>query len=47
MAVDEDVVNVTIADTGRDIDPGVMPQIFELFTRGAPDVRGTSASGSR
>ena len=31
---------VTVADNGRGIDPLVLPGIFDLFTRGAADVRG-------
>lgn len=33
-------VTVTVADTGRGIEPTALPTIFDLFTRGAPDVRG-------
>jgi two-component system CheB/CheR fusion protein len=31
---------VVVRDTGRGIDAAALPTIFDLFTRGAPDVRG-------
>jgi signal transduction histidine kinase len=31
---------ITVADTGRGIDSAALPNIFDLFTRGASDVRG-------
>jgi two-component system CheB/CheR fusion protein len=31
---------VAVSDNGRGIDSAVLPGIFDLFTRGAPDVRG-------
>ena len=32
--------SVTVTDNGRGIDPAALPSIFDLFTRGASDVRG-------
>jgi signal transduction histidine kinase len=32
--------SVAITDNGRGIDPAVLPTVFDLFTRGASDVRG-------
>jgi signal transduction histidine kinase len=40
MNADGDQVNVTIADTGRGIEPSALPTIFDLFARAASDVRG-------
>lgn len=43
-------VEVTIADTGRGIEPDLMPRIFDLFTQGAQGLerhQGGWASGSR
>jgi two-component system CheB/CheR fusion protein len=40
MANGNDRATITVADSGRGIDPAALKGIFELFTRGAPDVRG-------
>jgi two-component system CheB/CheR fusion protein len=39
-AADGRAATVTVSDTGRGIDPAALLGIFDLFTRGAPDVRG-------
>jgi two-component system CheB/CheR fusion protein len=40
LAVDENFANITVADTGRGIDPAAIATIFTLFARAASDVRG-------
>jgi signal transduction histidine kinase len=40
MEHDRKGTTITIADTGRGIDPAALPTIFDLFTRGATDIRG-------
>ena len=40
MTTDGRYASVTVTDTGRGIDPAVLPAIFALFARGAADVRG-------
>lgn len=36
----EDDVTIAVTDTGRGIDPSMLPLIFNLFTRGSTDVSG-------
>jgi two-component system CheB/CheR fusion protein len=40
LTEDEGFANITVTDTGRGIDPAVIPRIFNLFVRAATDVRG-------
>ena len=40
LAVDQNFANITVADTGRGIDPAAITAIFTLFARAASDVRG-------
>lgn len=40
MTADEQRATITVADTGRGIDPSSIAGIFTLFARGASDVRG-------
>ena len=39
-AMEDDSVRITVADTGRGIDPAVLPHLFQRFVKGA-DSRGT------
>jgi two-component system CheB/CheR fusion protein len=40
VTCEADQAAVVVRDTGRGIDAAALPTIFDLFTRGAPDVRG-------
>ena len=40
MTSDRDYVRITVADNGRGIESSSLPTIFDLFARGASDVRG-------
>ena len=40
LTTEDDHAAISVADTGRGIEPGALPNIFDLFTRGASDVSG-------